>query len=359
MSQKQLGLVELEWVCPNCGSRNPGPEKKCTGCGRPQPQDVEFVQPVDRAIITDDQKVTEATRAPDIHCPYCNARNQADAQNCRNCGAPLTGGAQRQAGRVVGAYGDSPVKPIQCPACGTENPGDATRCTRCGAGLVPGPALEAQVQPPNAAASGCSRTMIVVAIVIGFVLLLFLYLATRTSATVGVVSDVTWQRRVAVESLVPVRREAWLTEIPAGVAVGQCRSEVVRTQDEPAPNSVEVCGTPYTVDQGTGFGKVVQDCQYQVYADRCQYTVEEWKAVDTLVTSGEGIVPSAWPALTVTEKQRPGGRSEEYVVVFETDGANYEYVIKNPAEAAQFTEGSRWSLEINTFGVLTDVGPAP
>lgn len=359
MSQKQLGLVELEWVCPNCGSRNPGPEKKCSGCGSPQPQDVEFVQPVDRAIITDAPTLAEATRAPDIHCPYCNARNQADAQNCRNCGAPLAGGVQRQAGRVVGAYGDSPVKPIQCPACGTENPGDTTRCTRCGAGLVPGPELEARVVSPKAAAPGCSPTLIVFAIVIGFVVLLFLYLATRTSATVGVVSDVTWQRRVAVEALVPVRREAWLTEIPTGVAVGQCRSEVVRTQDEPAPNSVEVCGTPYTIDQGTGFGKVVQDCQYQVYADRCQYTVEEWKAVDTLVTSGEGIVPSAWPALRVTEKQRPGARSEEYVVVFATDGANYKYVVKNPAEAAQFAEGSRWSLEINTFGVLVDVGPAP
>ncbi len=359
MSQKKLGLVELEWVCPNCGNRSPGPDKKCKSCGKPQPPDVAFVQPVDRAIITDAEQIAEATRSPDIHCPYCNARNRADAESCRNCGGPLAGGAQRQAGRVVGAYGDKPITPIKCPACGTENPGDATRCTRCGAGLVPGPELEERAGDPKTAAPGCSRTLIVFAIVAGFVLLLLLYLATRTTATVGVVSDVTWQRRVAVEALVPVRQEAWLTEIPGGVAVGQCRSEVVRTQDEPAPNSVEVCGTPYTVDQGTGFGQVVQDCQYQVYADKCQYTVEEWKTVDTLVTSGEGIAPAAWPALTVTEKQRPAGRSEQYVIVFETDGAKYEYVVANPAQAAQFTEGSRWSLEINTFGILTDVGPAP
>lgn len=101
-----------------------------------------------------------------------------------------------------------------------------------------------------------------------------------------------------------------MTEIPAGVPAGQCRSEVVRTQDEPAPNSVEVCGTPYTVDQGTGFGQVVQDCQYQVYADKCQYTVDEWKAVDTLVTSGEGLVASEWPALASTDTRRPGSHSE-------------------------------------------------
>ena len=358
MSQKQLGLVELEWVCPNCGNRSPGPEKKCVSCGKPQPEDVEFVQPVDRAIITDAAAIADASRAPDIHCPYCGARNPADAQNCRNCGGALAGGTQRQAGRVVGAHGDTPITPINCPACGAQNPGDARRCVRCGAGLVPGPQLEDKAAQPSAAAPGCSRTLIVIAIGIAIAVLIFLYLATRTTATVGVVREVTWQRTVSVEALVPVRREAWLTEIPAGVPVGQCRSEVVRTQDEPAPNSVEVCGTPYTVDQGTGYGQVVQDCQYQIYADKCQYTVEEWKAVDSLVATGEGLVASEWPALALTDKQRPGSRSEQYAVVFETDGATYEYVVKDPAEAALFTEGSRWTLEINTFGALTDVEPA-
>jgi len=358
MSQKQLGLVELEWVCPNCGNRNPGPEKKCASCGKPQPADVEFVQPAQQVIITDTATIEDATRAPDIHCPFCGARNRADAESCRNCGGPLAGGQQRAAGQVVGAYGERPAQPIECPACGAQNPATAPRCARCGAGLVPGPELETRVAPAKAAAPGCSRTLIIVGIGVAIALLVLIYLATRTSATVGVVQDVTWQRRVAVEALVPVRREAWLTEIPAGVAVGQCRSEVVRTQDEPAPNAVEVCGTPYTVDQGTGFGQVVQDCQYQIYADYCQYTLEEWKAVDTLVTTGEGLTPGPWPLLAQTDKQRPGGRNEEYTVIFETDGATYEYTVKDPAQAAQFTEGSRWTLEVNAFGLLTDVAAA-
>lgn len=360
MSQKQLGVVQLEWVCPNCGSRNPGPEKKCQGCGRPQPQDVEFVQPVAQELITDAATVAEATRGPDIHCPFCGARNRADAEACRNCGGPLAGGAQRQAGQVVGAFADGPVPQVNCPACGTANPGGARRCARCGAGLVPGNELEKQTPTPSAAAAapGCSRTMIVIGIGIAVAVLVLLYLATRTTATVGVVRDVTWQRTVTVESLVPVRKENWLTEIPAGVPVGQCRSKVVSVQDEPAPNSVEVCGTPYTIDQGTGFGQVVQDCEYQVYAEWCQFTVEEWKAVDTVVAGGEGFVASEWPALALTDKQRAGNRGEKYTVVFETDGATYEYEVKDPALAAQFAEGSRWSLEINTFGALTDVAPA-
>lgn len=357
MSQKKLGLVELEWVCPNCGGRSPGPEKKCQACGKPQPEDVAFVQPVDKPIITDSQTIADASRAPDIHCPYCGARNRADAENCRNCGGALSGGTQRQAGQVLGAYGQTPTAPINCPACGAQNPADGRRCTRCGAGLVPGSQLEEKAQA--AKSPGCSTTMIAIGIGIAVLVLFLFFLATRTTATVGVVQDVTWQRMVAVEALTPVRREAWLTEIPAGVSVGQCRSEVVRTQDEPAPNAVEVCGTPYTIDQGTGYGEVVQDCQYQIYADKCQYTVEEWKAVDSLVVSGEGLTPTTWPALNLTDKQRAGKRSEQYTIVFETDGETYEYVVKDQEHAAQFNEGSRWSLEINTFGALTDVEPLP
>ncbi|MEZ4832851.1 MAG: hypothetical protein R2873_12820 [Caldilineaceae bacterium] len=37
---------------------------------------------------------------------------------------------------------------------------------------------------------------------------------------------------------------------------------------------------------------------------------------------------------------------------------NYEIDVRNAQEAAQYTEGSRWILSINTFGALTDVEPA-
>jgi len=164
MSQKKLGLVEMEWVCPNCGNRSPGLEKKCRSCGKPQPQDVEFVQPVDRAIITDAETLAEASRAPDIHCPASSWKRR-----------------QR-------------------------------RCAR----------------PRRAAA----------------------------------------------------------------------------------------------------------------------------------VTSGAGLTPDGWPTLASTVKQRPGARREKYTVVFESDGATYPYVVQDPTQAAQFVPGSRWTLEINTFGALTDVAPA-
>lgn len=33
MPQEELGYIELEWTCENCGSRNPGTRKNCATCG--------------------------------------------------------------------------------------------------------------------------------------------------------------------------------------------------------------------------------------------------------------------------------------------------------------------------------------
>ena len=78
MTKKSLGYVELEWTCPNCETRNPGPHKFCNGCGAPQPEDVEFEQPIEEKLITDAEQIARAQAGPDLHCPYCEARNPGD-----------------------------------------------------------------------------------------------------------------------------------------------------------------------------------------------------------------------------------------------------------------------------------------
>ncbi len=282
MAKKSLGYVELEWICPNCKSRNPGSHEKCSSCGTPQPANVEFVQPVQEKIITDKEKVADAKGGPDIQCGYCGARNDASATVCRQCGAALAEGKARAAGAVLGLHRSAPVGKIKCPACGAENAGDARRCVRCGAGLVPGPQLAEHAAAESKSASG--RFFLLVAAAIVGVLLLVIFLSLRTEETVGVVRSVNWQRTIQVEALVPVTKSDWLEEIPASVNVGRCELKVARTQDQPVPGAVEVCGTPYTVDQGSGFGEVVQDCQYQVMEDWCEYKVDEWRSVDSLIT---------------------------------------------------------------------------
>ena len=54
MTKKSLGYVELEWICPNCDTKNPGPQKTCLSCGMPQPDDVKFEQRAQETLIEDE-----------------------------------------------------------------------------------------------------------------------------------------------------------------------------------------------------------------------------------------------------------------------------------------------------------------
>ena len=74
MTKKTVGYVNLEWTCPNCGSRNPGVNKKCATCGLAQPENVQFEQSAQDTLITDTAKIEAAKSGPDIHCPYCGTR---------------------------------------------------------------------------------------------------------------------------------------------------------------------------------------------------------------------------------------------------------------------------------------------
>ncbi len=57
MTKETIGYVRLEWTCPNCGSKNPGPEKSCTNCGAAQPEDVSFEQPAQETLVSDEEEI--------------------------------------------------------------------------------------------------------------------------------------------------------------------------------------------------------------------------------------------------------------------------------------------------------------
>ena len=75
MTQKTEGYIELEWTCPNCQGNNPGPVKTCLNCGAPQPAEVAFHLPGEAKLKTDQATARQADAGPDLHCPYCGARN--------------------------------------------------------------------------------------------------------------------------------------------------------------------------------------------------------------------------------------------------------------------------------------------
>lgn len=365
MTEKTLGYVELEWTCPNCQTRNPGPQKTCTACGSPQPQTVVFESAQQDQLITDAKEIEAAQKGPDIHCPYCGARNPADAQECHQCGGNLASGTRRASGQVVGAFQTESAPPLQvpCPNCQSLNPATNATCSACGASMkAPTPprpaAFPTPAVPPARSGNFILWLVIGAALLVVLGCILFMVLsATRRSSLVGRVENVAWKRSIAVEELRPVRHEAWKDQIPSQAVVGSCTKKYRLTQNDPAPVSTEVCGTPYKKDTGSGYARVVQDCEYRVYADSCEYTVKEWQQVNILNLQGEAGDPPRWPELSLSAQQRRGQQTETYQIQFQTDQGQYTYTTDDAKLFARCTPGSRWELSLNLFNSVIDIQP--
>jgi len=354
MAEKELGFVELEWTCPSCNTRNPCSLQKCQQCGTPMPADVQFEQAAEEVIITDKDKIAAAQAGPDIYCAYCGTRNVATAKMCKQCAAPLAEGAAREVAGVIGGLRDKPAQPQRCPSCGTENKATLLKCTNCGAPL--GQAVPAATTPLPAPASRPGGLGILPLILLAAVILLgvFFVMGRRSSDLVGQVADYGWRRTIAIQALAPVTREGWLEQLPAGVDVVRCEKRVYQVVDQPVAGAREICGTPYVVDTGTGYGQVKQNCQYQVFADYCQYRTLAWVVAPPLILEGRDLNPR-WPVATLTENQRAGGQSEEYFIVFRADDREYTYTTRNVDEYLQLAQGSQWHLTINGFGQITAI----
>ena len=292
MAKKSLGRTTLYWLCPNCETRNPGPKKTCTTCGTPQPDHVEFIQGDREEIIKINDAISQKVDRADIHCPFCGTRNPADAELCSQCNGQLMGGTKRTAGKVVGTHKGGSAKGIVCPSCGFQNVPNAPRCTQCGNALVQ---KKTDVQPRRD--SGQAKTIwmvigLVAAVIIGFLL----FKGCSRSTEVGVVSRSSWTRSIAVEQFIPISAEGWWDEIPSEAFVTVCEDRYRYSSAEAVEGGVEVCGEPYTIDEGTGYGEVVQDCEYQVFDTYCEYEISDWEVVEILQTEGYGL-GAQWPTV--------------------------------------------------------------
>lgn len=359
MAKESLGFVKLEWTCPKCGSRNPGPEKTCLGCGAPQPDDVEFVQAETQVLITDEKEIAEAKAGPDIHCAFCGARNSAGAEICSQCGADLKEGTRRKEGDMIGAFQTAPEPQIACKHCGTMNKQSALKCMGCGASLqTPVAPKPASVSTTTAKTSNRLAVVVIGAFLVVCLISIvtWMVMASKTEGQNGVVQSVQWMSSVPLLAIQPVGYQDWFDEIPSDAEIGYCSEKVYAIRNEPVANANKVCGTPYTVDRGSGYAEVVQDCQYEVLKDYCEYTVQEWVVIDTAVLSGSDFSPQN-PQPSLSEGQQMGDAQLSYSVVFQTDQGTYVYKTTDFNEYKQFLPGSEWILNINAFNDLVSVEP--
>ncbi len=357
MTKKSVGYVKLQWTCPNCGTKNPGPQKTCTSCGYPQPDDVEFEQAASEELLKDKAEIAKAKKGPDIHCFYCGARNPADAKTCSQCGGDLTQGSKRKAGKVVGAHKKGPAGTIICQSCGSEVPADAPKCPNCGASLSKPKPKPARAQ--SVPAKGLNKWVVLAGLALLLLAMFFCgFFLFSTKDFSGTVAGVAWKRSIAIEAFGPVEYEDWKDNLPAAATVGLCKPKIYHTQDTPPADkstAKEVCGTPYTVDKGSGYGEVVQDCRYEVYKDWCSYTVDEWQAVDTVKLQGRDYNPQ-WPGnLNLNNNRREGARSEEYEIIFDAGGERYTYTTRDFTLFQQAQPGSKWILTVNKLGGVTHI----
>jgi len=360
MAQETLGYIKLEWTCPKCGSRNPGPEKACLGCGAVQPEDVQFTQAETQTLIKNEKEIEQAKAGADFHCAFCGARNPAGTETCSQCGADLKHGKRRETGQVVGAFQMGPVKQVACSSCGKLNPQTALKCAGCGANL----ALEAKPAQPPVAAAVKKPMSLVTMILIGAVIFLCLALAiggmvaaSRTEGKTALVQNIQWTTSIPILALQPVTYQNWQQEIPSQAVIGECQQRVHHVQANPAPNANKVCGTPYTVDKGSGYAEVVQDCQFEVLMPFCEYSVDEWRVIDTVTLHGTDFYPAA-PQPVLQGDQRLGEAQAEYLVVFRTEDGTYSYTTSDLNTYRQFELGSEWVLNINGFNQIVSLEPA-
>jgi hypothetical protein len=359
MAEKEVGYIELEWICPNCSNRNKGSVTTCATCGAAQPQNVQFVQPLQTELIKDADQIVKAQAGPDIHCAFCGARNPASTKICANCGADLVEGKRREAGRVVGSYQEKAEVNIKCPACGETNPATNQRCSNCGSPLIapettPVPTVPAVQPKPKGLKPAVLFGIIGVALICIIVSLALIF---RTNEETSIVVEREWQRAVILEQYGPVMRRDWRSDIPADGNIESCQERQRSTSSESLPGSREVCGTPYTVDEGSGFGKVIQDCVYEVYEDYCSYEIDDWSRVDQVVAQGSNNLP-AWPDAQIRSNQRLGDRSESYEITFDSEGTLRTYSTSDEQLYQQAVVGSQWILTLNGLGAIVDIQPS-
>ena len=321
------------WDCDTCGQTGIlGPETKCTSCGAPRPDNVQFYLPEDAEEVTDEKKIEEAHAGADWVCAHCSSHNKAWETSCQSCGNP----------KAVKEDGDKDLEEK----------------------------VEYFNQPKKAASQPKKgQSKLVKFFLRGFAAIViflvgFFVLASFDKEIEVTVKEHGWERTIQMEEYKEVVEEDW--KLPANASVISSERAIhhydknligheTRTRDVQVKVGEEKykCGQ---VDKGNGYfvdkyctkpiyetrTETYEEPIYEkvpVYQTKYKYSVMKWLEINPLVAQGK-TKNEAWPKPSSAQEGnrfREGEKKERYYFVLkvpdnkdEIEDVSYEFWKKVP-----------------------------
>jgi hypothetical protein len=346
---------QMLWDCPGCDTAGllALDHKFCPVCGTPQDPKLRYFPSDEQKVAVEDHPYHGADKV----CGACDTPNVATAGFCTACGSAMDDAkaAARREDRVV--------------ADGAADAGDNTKAARDEAKQKRQAAEERRVreaagQPAEPSKPrrgmgaylglGCGAIVAIAALgCVGFFLLSWL-LQTQDTLTV---SGHTWDRRVDVEVLGPVKKSDWKDEVPAAASDVVCRSEKKDTKKVPDGEDCQM----RKKDLGDGTFTEVRECttRYRtedVFGEKCSYTVVTWSKARSEQAAGADLSPR-WPQVTLTPaKEREGKRHETYTLALtDSKGQGHTCDLAEPAWRS-YAQGSKVQASFGGLTGLIDCG---
>ncbi len=310
---------EMLWDCRYCGTKKllGKSHRHCPECGGEQDATARYFPSDTERVAVEDHVYVGA----DVACGSCGTYNSRAAKCCTNCGGALS------PDRVV------MTRQEQVYAEGQAYQGETAAAARAEfrTGQAAPPAVAGGLGAPQSGKKrrfwllGCAGVLLVVVAVVAFVMWLF-----RSEATQVTVTEVRWERSIAVEKREVVTATAWCDELPPGARELE-RTRAPRGREQVADG--EDCQLR-KVDRGDGTFVEKRTCKPRTknqtrMSDQCRYKAEEWRVARTETAQGATNQGARlWPTVNLT---RPGdcvgcerlGRREEKLLlrVRDRDGA--------------------------------------
>jgi hypothetical protein len=377
---------EEDWTCSHCRQEVPGRHQTCAMCGARRGQEAFHARPDAPRIGADSPPELQhlATLGADRTCPYCHKAIRADRDECDPCGAQRDEEADAAPEAPVAA---SPPAPPARPAI-----------------RPPPPDGDDEAPLPMSRPAWLLPGVFALGIVLVIVPLWTLF---RAHEEQGTVREVSWQYGLVVSHREPRATGGFRHEAPSG-AFGftgcaarehdghqcgrhECGTEEYECGRDPCGTETYACGTETwncsndCTSNGNGTRSCTRSCdtrdrictrektcprlcQRPRYCptwcdcEHCSYNVWDWRSDDERVAVGRSLAPS-WPvapgvrAAVPPALPRPTDPSWTRVqatashrVVF-TTGTRRDYATGSLDEFRRYAIGSRWTLQVNLFGI--------